>query len=209
MLFIAREGIPFVAVSVVAAGIVHLSAGLIWALPLWLICSFVVQFFREPKRLICSVPGGIASPADGKIVSISDMINPYTGEPSQRVAIFLNVFNVHSNRAPVAGEIAFREYRAGKFFNAALDKSSDENERNAITIRTDNEAEVTCVQVAGLIARRILCYVDKGDQVALGQKYGFIRFGSRVELFLPVESRLSVGVGDKVKGGADLIGTMS
>ncbi len=208
MFFVAREGIPFVAVSLLAAGIVHVSAGAFWAIPLWLICAFVVQFFREPKRSIPSVPGGIVSPADGKVVSIVDTANPYTGEPSRRVAIFLNVFNVHSNRAPVAGEIKFREYRAGKFFNAALDKASDNNERNAVTIRTDNHTDVTCVQVAGLIARRILCYVDKGDQVALGQKYGFIRFGSRVELFLPVESQISVGVGDKVKGGSDLIGTI-
>ena len=208
MPLVAREGYLFVAISLVAAGIVHFVANWAWALPLWLIALFVIQFFREPQRISPSVAGGVVSPADGKVVSVSRLNNPHTGEPSCRIAIFLDVFSVHSNRAPVAGTITWREYRKGKFVNAALDKSSDENERNIITIQTDDSANVTCVQIAGLIARRILCYVDEGDKVSIGQKYGFIRFGSRVELFLPEGSQVNVGVGDKVKGGSNLVGVL-
>ncbi len=200
---LAREGIPFVAAAVVASAAVNLFANWAWALPLWLITLFVLQFFREPNRKVPDTQGIVVSPADGKVVSVAAATNPHTGKESQRIAIFLNVFSVHSNRAPVAGTVVAREYRAGKFFNAALDKSSDENERNIIAIRTDDSEDVTCVQIAGLIARRILCYVDQGDRVAQGQKYGFIRFGSRVELFVPQGCQILIGVGDKVKGGSD------
>ncbi len=204
---LAREGYPFAAAALLAALVVNLTAGGYWSIPFWLIALFVLQFFREPQRAVPADADSVVSPADGKVVAIGEAIDPISGQTATRIAIFLNVFSVHSNRIPVDGTIVRKEYRAGKFLNAAVDKSAEENERNAIIIRTQDSREVTCIQIAGLIARRILCYVDSGDTVEKGQKYGFIRFGSRVELFLPPEYRVSVSIGDTVKGGSDIIGS--
>lgn len=204
---LAREGYPFAAVTLVAALAVNLTAGGLWSIPFWLIAAFVLQFFREPKRVIPTETNVIVSPADGKVVAVGEAVDPVSGKAARRIAIFLNVFSVHSNRIPIAGTVIKKEYHGGKFLNAALDKAATENERNAIVIRTLDSQEVTCVQIAGLIARRILCYVDSGDDVALGEKYGFIRFGSRVELFLPLDYQISVTIGDSVKGGCDVIGS--
>lgn len=208
MPFIAREGMPFVVASVAVATAVNI--GFSWALaaPFWLIAAFVIQFFRDPPRNVPDQEGAVVSPADGKVVAVASATNPYTSAACIRVAIFLNVFSVHANRIPVAGTVVAREYRRGRFLNAALDKSSEENERNVLTIRTEDLKEITCVQVAGLVARRILCYVGEGDTVERGERYGFIRFGSRVELFLPATCEVKVGIGDKVKGGSDVVGVM-
>ena len=205
----AREGYPFAAAFILAALIVYLVAGGGWSIPFWLLVLFVLQFFREPVRQIPADPKVVASPADGKVVAVSEAQDPISGEPATRIAIFLNVFSVHSNRIPVSGSVALTEYRAGKFLNAAVDKSAEENERNTIVIRTPQAQDVTCVQIAGLIARRILCYVKQNDEVQMGEKYGFIRFGSRVELFLPLDYSVSVSIGDKVKGGSDVIGRIA
>ena len=206
---LAREGYPFAAAAVLAALAVYFFAGGYWSIPFWLIAVFVLQFFREPKRDVPADDNLVVSPADGKVVAIGEAVDPISGSPATRIAIFLNVFSVHSNRIPVAGTIIKKEYRAGKFLNAAVDKSAEENERNSIVIRNSDSHEITCIQIAGLIARRILCYVDTGDQVEKGQKYGFIRFGSRVELFLPPEYRVKVSIGDSIRGGADVIGSKS
>lgn len=206
---LAREGFPFVAGGVVAAIIAHLLDAGILAFVLWMITLFMLQFFRDPVREIPSDYGAIVSPADGKVVTVRRMTDPMSGREATNIAIFLNVFSVHATRIPVSGEVSQRVYKQGKFLNAAVDKSSDENERNSIVIRTEDLKEVTCIQIAGLIARRILCYVKEGQHVNRGQKYGFIRFGSRVELFLPLEYRVTVNVGDKVRGGADIIGFMA
>ena len=206
---LAREGYPFAAGAILAALVVYLTAGALWSIPLWLFAAFVLQFFREPQRIIPTQDNVVVSPADGKVVAVSETEDPISGNAALRIAIFLNVFSVHSNRIPIAGSIAKKEYHHGKFLNAALDKSSTENERNAIVIRTSNSHEITCIQIAGLIARRILCYVEPGDTVERGQKYGFIRFGSRVELFVPREYRVAVSIGDSVKGGCDVIATTS
>ena len=206
---LAREGYPFAVGAILAALVVYLTAGGLWSIPLWLFAAFVLQFFREPQRIIPTQDNVVVSPADGKVVAVSEAEDPISGNAALRIAIFLNVFSVHSNRIPIAGSITKKEYHHGKFLNAALDKSSTENERNAIVIQTSNSHEVTCIQIAGLIARRILCYVEPGDTVERGQKYGFIRFGSRVELFLPREYRVAVSIGDTVKGGSDVIATTS
>ena len=124
--------------------------------------------------------------------------DPYSGRDALLVSVFMNVFNVHSNRSPVDGEVVEVRYFPGRFLNAALDKASLENERNAVLIRTAAGDEVTCVQIAGLIARRILCYAKPGDRLARGERYGFIRFGSRVDVYLPTTARPRVAVGDKV-----------
>jgi len=203
---LAREGYPFVAGGLLVAIIVQLVAGGVLAFVCWLIALFMLQFFRDPVREIPNDTGAIVSPADGKVVTVRQATDPISGKKVTNIAIFLNIFSVHSTRIPISGEVLQRIYRQGKFLNAAVDKSSQENERNSIVIRTHDAKEVTCIQIAGLLARRILCYVTEGQSVQCGQKYGFIRFGSRVELFLPQEYRITVNVGDKVRGGADIIG---
>jgi phosphatidylserine decarboxylase len=196
--FIAREGWFFVALSVSAAVIATgLGAGP-WAIPLWLIAVFVVQFFRDPSRIPPTDLEAIASPADGRVVYVGPAEDPFSRVKSLKISVFMNVFNVHSNRAPIAGRIFNVAYSPGRFVNAALDKASVDNERNALIIVDDSGRSLTCVQIAGLIARRILCYVEEGDRVQRGARYGFIRFGSRVDLYLPVGSRALVAVGDIV-----------
>ncbi len=203
---LAREGWPHVAVVAGVAAAVHYYVGWAWAAPLWVATLFVVQFFRDPPRAIPSVPNGVVCPADGRVVAADDIQDPYLKRPARRVSIFMNVFNVHSNRCPVEGKVMERWYHKGKFINAELDKASVENERNALWIRTDEGDDIVVVQVAGLIARRILCYVLPGERVGQGQRYGFIRFGSRVDVYLPPASRFKVALGDKVRGGIDIIG---
>jgi phosphatidylserine decarboxylase len=140
----------------------------------------------------------VLSPADGRIVVVEKAQDPYAGREALKISVFMNVFNVHSNRSPVDGKIEKVEYFPGKFVNADLDKASTENERNAVVVTAANGATVTFVQVAGLVARRILCYVGAGDTLARGQRYGFIRFGSRVDVYLPLTARPLVTVGEKV-----------
>ncbi|MFL9881230.1 phosphatidylserine decarboxylase [Herbaspirillum rhizosphaerae] len=194
---IAREGWPFLGIAVVVAIIVTLIGGA-WSIPFWIIALFVLQFFRDPPRTIPQNPNAVLSPADGRIVVVAKAHDPYTNREALKISVFMNVFNVHSNRAPVDGKIETVQYFPGKFVNADLDKASLENERNALAITASNGQSVTCVQVAGLIARRILCYVKAGDVLARGQRYGFIRFGSRVDVYLPLTATPKVSVGEKV-----------
>ena len=203
---LAREGWLYIALSLLAAVIVTLWAGWMWASPLWLVVLFVVQFFRDPTRDSPASPGQILSPADGKIVFVGPATDPYLERPALKISVFMNVFSVHSNRSPVAGTVREIWYSPGRFFNAALDKASEENERNAVWVRdSDDNQDIVFVQVAGLIARRILCYVKEGDHLDWGQRYGFIRFGSRVDLYLPESCAPRVGLGDKVTAGLDIV----
>jgi phosphatidylserine decarboxylase len=194
---IAREGWPFLGIAVAAAILVTFFSG-VWSIPFWIIALFVLQFFRDPGRVVPQKPNAVLSPADGRIVVVEKTQDPYAGREALKISVFMNVFNVHSNRAPVDGRIEDVQYFPGKFVNADLDKASIENERNAMTITTTGGQLVTCVQVAGLIARRILCYVKTGDILSRGQRYGFIRFGSRVDVYLPLTASPKVSVGDKV-----------
>jgi phosphatidylserine decarboxylase len=195
---IAREGWAFVALALGAA--IALSVAGLWPLAAlaWLATLFVVQFFRDPPRAVPGAPGAVLAPADGRIVSVGMALDPYLGRDALKISVFMNVFNVHSNRSPVDGTVVAAWYHAGSFVNAALDKASLENERNALHLRTAAGRDVTCVQVAGLIARRILCYVKPGDTLARGQRYGFIRFGSRVDVYVAPDTVPKVAVGDVV-----------
>jgi phosphatidylserine decarboxylase len=157
-----------------------------------------VQFFRDPARVVPGAANAVLSPADGRVVSIGAARDPWLERDALRISVFMNVFNVHSNRSPVDGEVRDIWYHRGAFVNAALDKAATDNERNAIHLRTADGRDVTCVQVAGLIARRILCYVKQGDRLARGQRYGFIRFGSRVDVYLPTDAHPRAAVGDVV-----------
>jgi phosphatidylserine decarboxylase len=194
---IAKEGWPFVTLAIgLAAVVTFFSAA--WSIPFWIIAVFVLQFFRDPARVIPQKPNAVLSPADGRIVVVEKTQDPYAGREALKISVFMNVFNIHANRAPVDGKIQNVQYFPGKLVNADLDKASVENERNALTITAANGQTVTCVQVAGLIARRILCYVNAGDKLERGQRYGFIRFGSRVDVYLPLTATPKVTVGDKV-----------
>lgn len=202
---IAREGLPFLAAAVAAAVAVTWLGGWLWASPFWIVALFVLQFFRDPARPIPGDARSVLSPADGRIVAIQPVTDPWLNRDALKISVFMNVFNVHSNRSPVDGEVRQRWYHPGAFVNAALDKASVENERNALHIRATAGHDVTCVQVAGLVARRILCYVAEGAQLARGQRYGFIRFGSRVDVYLPPATRVRVTIGDKVSASSTIL----
>jgi phosphatidylserine decarboxylase len=194
---IAKEGWPFLLLTLGVAILTTVYSAWV-SIPFWIIFVFVLQFFRDPARTIPQQANAVLSPADGRIVVVEKAQDPYANREALKISVFMNVFNVHSNRAPVDGKIEKVQYFPGKFVNADLDKASIENERNALVITAANGQTVSCVQVAGLIARRILCYVQPGEQLKRGQRYGFIRFGSRVDVYLPLTAVPKVTVGDKV-----------
>ena len=194
---IAREGWPFLVLSLGVSLVATYFLGW-WSLILWALTLFILQFFRDPAREVPPDPQAVLSPADGRIVAIEKARDPYLERDAIKVSVFMNVFNVHSNRAPVDATVKQQWYHAGSFVNAALDKASLENERNALWLRTSAGADVTCVQIAGLVARRILCYVGEGATLERGQRYGFIRFGSRVDVYLPPDAEVKAALGDKV-----------
>jgi len=195
---IAREGWPFLAIAAVVATVLTALGFIVLAFLAWVAFAFILQFFRDPARTIPQGAKSVLSPADGRIMVVETARDPYLERDALKISVFMNVFNVHSNRSPVDGTVVNRWYHAGSFLNAALPKASLENERNALHLRTASGQEVTCVQIAGLIARRILCYVDAGATLARGQRYGFIRFGSRVDVYLDPGARPRVAVGDVV-----------
>jgi phosphatidylserine decarboxylase len=206
---VAREGLPFI---IAAWGLTFFSlyVGLFFPTAvLALVALFVTYFFRDPERAQELPEDGVVSPADGRILEIS-RVGP--GEkspleaPSEKVSIFMSVFNVHVNRMPVQGTIQRIRYSPGKFFAANLDKASEQNEKNTILLDLPDMKKVALIQIAGLIARRIACWVSEGDPVEAGQRFGLIRFGSRVEIFLPEGSRIVVRPGQHVKAGETIIG---
>ena len=201
---IAREGWPFLAITLVLAVGASVCCAA-WSIPLWIIFVFVLQFFRDPAREIPQQAGAVLSACDGRVIKVERTQDPYGQREAILVSVFMNVFNVHSNRSPADGTIQKVQYFPGKFVNADLDKASTENERNAIVLKTADGQMVTFVQVAGLIARRILCYVKEGEALTRGQRYGFIRFGSRVDVYLPLTANVKVSIGDKVSATTTIL----
>jgi len=202
---IAREGWPFLAIAVVVAILASTFVPGILSFLAWIIALFVLQFFRDPGREIPQQTNAVLSPCDGRVIKVERAQDHYGEREAILVSVFMNVFNVHSNRSPADGTIQKVQYFPGKFVNADLDKASLENERNAIVLNTTAGQIITFVQVAGLIARRILCYVKKGDVLARGQRYGFIRFGSRVDIYLPLNATIKVAIGDKVSATTTIL----
>ncbi len=205
---IAKEGWPFIILAIVVSVIISFFSGFL-AILCWLVTLFVIQFFRDPARVIPEQENVVVCPADGRIVVVEKTIDPFRQQEALKISVFMNVFNVHSNRCPLEGTVQKVEYFAGSFLNAALDKASEQNERNAVLLKTEDGQEITFVQVAGLVARRILCYAKAGDALMRGERYGFIRFGSRVDVYLPVDAVPKVAIGDKVRATETILAELS
>ena len=201
--FIAREGWPFIGISLILA---VLMSSLDWlSFPFWVFFVFCVQFFRDPGRVVAGGAKSIVSAVDGRVIVVEEADDPYLNRRALKISVFMNVFNVHSNRAPVKSTVQQKWYFPGQFLNAALDKASLENERCALHLKTEDGQDVTCVQIAGLVARRILNYVDQGAVLEPGQRFGFIRFGSRADIYLPLESQAKVVIGEKVSAASTVL----
>jgi len=208
---VAREGIPFI----LAGGVITLLFLYIGLLSLAIFAAamslFTIFFFRDPERKNDGFGKAILPPADGKILDIQylDDDNNPLGEPAVKISIFMSIFSVHVNRIPVNGKILKAAYHPGKFFSANLDKASEQNENNRITLQADNGCKIVVVQIAGLIARRIVCWIKEGDDVKAGQRFGLIRFGSRVDIYLPYDSQIIAQPRHKVRAGETIIGYLS
>jgi phosphatidylserine decarboxylase len=208
----AREGLIFIAIAALIAAGTYAIALNRRSWPLWLlafvltiVALWVAYFFRDPERQGSRGPEVVIAPADGKVVLLSEVDEPtFMGGRARRVSIFMNVFNVHVNRYPVSGTVKYLHYNKGKFLNAAAEKSSEENEQSSVGIETPR-GRVLVRQIAGLIARRIVTYSKEGDQVQQGARMGLIRFGSRVDVFLPLDAVIKVKVGDITLAGTTVI----
>jgi phosphatidylserine decarboxylase len=205
--YIAREGFPFI------FGLGILTIALLWielaglAFVIFAAMLFVVFFFRNPERTIPGEQGLLVSPADGRILKVEEIVlDGLLRGKFRKVSIFMNVFNVHVNRAPYSGRVEKVEYHGGKFLSANLDKASADNEKNTVLIRTQEGKAFLTIQIAGLIARRIVCWIGEGVEIARGQRFGLICFGSRLEVVLPLESKILVQAGQKVRAGETPIG---
>ena len=201
------EGYPFIflfSLATIIAAIFHcpLVTGVLFTLTI-----FSLAFFRDPDRFTPETSTGIISPADGKIIVLENVAtNPFTQEAALKVSIFMNVFNVHVNRIPFSGTVTNIHYRPGLFYSADSEKGAQHNEYCAIVSETQDGQKMAFVQIAGLIARRIVCWLECGDQVTSGKRFGLIRFGSRVDLYLPPSAEPCISLGQKVKAGETIIG---
>jgi len=204
---IAYEGFPFIILSLIFTAVAAFFAVLWLAVLFAALTVFIICFFRNPERHFVDDEKLVICPADGKIIRIEDVdvSGTITGR-FKKISIFMNVFNVHVNRVPYGGTIEKIHYHKGRFLSANLDKASAENERNEIMIRTKDGRAVWVVQIAGLIARRIVCWTQEGATMQKGERFGLIRFGSRVEVFLPPDSRVAVKLNDKVRAGQTPLG---
>lgn len=207
---IAHEGYPFIIFSLVVTVFVAFF-GISWLIILFaFITFFIIWFFRNPERYFQEEEKVLISPADGKVIKIEDVeVNGTVSGRFKKISIFMNVFNVHVNRAVYSGKIETINYLEGKFFSANLDKASLDNERNEIMIRSEDGHSIWMVQIAGLIARRIVCWVNVGTTIKKGERFGLIRFGSRVDVYLPEDSQISVKLRDNVKAGQTVLGYLS
>lgn len=205
----AKEGFPFIGA---AAGVTLLLGWLGWtvaAIGGALLTVFVSWFFRNPARVVPQGPGLIVAPGDGKVIAIEEEFEPrYLKERSIRLTIFLNVFDVHINRMPCEGIVEDVQYQPGLFLVASKPEATIKNEQNALMIKAKQGAKVLCVQVAGLLARRIVCWVAPKDRAVCGERFGLIRFGSRMDTFVPIGTAIKVAVGDRVKGGETILGEL-
>ena len=204
---IARQGAPYIAVGLALVLIFG-----VWGRPLFFglalgLTGFVIAFFRDPERESPEDREAILAPADGRVLLVETPPPGGTERGSGvKISIFMSVFNCHVNRSPVSGLVRDREYRAGRFFAAHQERASRQNEQNALRLQTEAGQEITVVQIAGLIARRIVCWVEVGDRLPAGHRFGLIQFGSRVDLYLPPGVRVTISRGDRLKAGLSVVG---
>jgi len=204
---IARAGFPFIAVAGITTIILAILGLKLWTLFFLLVTFFIGFFFRDPDRFVPTEDGAVVSPADGKVIIVGPVDhNPFLDGEYIKISVFMSVFNVHVNRIPYSGKIEKIAYHPGKFFSANLDKASKDNEHNAITLDIDGGKRMCFVQIAGLIARRIICYAKEGDRLERGRRFGLICFGSRLDVYLPSDAKINVALGDKVKAGTSILG---
>ena len=207
---IARAGYPFIFASAFVTAVLALLQLTLLTLIALSATFFICFFFRDPNRVTPTRQGAVVSPADGKVIRIEQLDEtPFSNGPCVKISIFMSVFNVHVNRICETGSVIKTQYHPGTFFNAALDKASDKNERNAVFVKTDDGKEFCMVQIAGLIARRIICSVQEGDHLKRGQRFGLICFGSRLDVYLPSDAGVNVSVGEKVTAGISIMGYLS
>ena len=213
----AREGWPFIGIGIAAVIIAFFAAIHFRSWPLWLLAILITvvalwcaYFFRDPERTGPRGPNIVIAPADGKVLMITDVDEPlFIKGRATRISIFMNIFNVHVNRYPVDGRVAFVWYNKGKFLNAAAEKSSLENEQMSVGIETPSGIPILTRQIAGLIARRIVTYSKVGDEAHQGARFGIIRFGSRVDVFIPATSSVKVKLGDMTTAGTTVLAALT
>ena len=206
---VAVPGIKFIILAILVTGMFFYFG---WMVPAWVAAVlgvYVCWFFRDPDRVVPEGDHNMVSPADGRVVAVERLTKTeYLDEACQKVSIFMNIFNVHVNRMPFDGVVEKVEYTPGKFINASFDKASIHNERNALIIQTPGKKRFAVVQVAGLVARRIVNCAAAGDRFSRGERYGMIQFGSRLDLYLPLDFQVQVKKGDKATAGNTIIGQM-
>ncbi|MBZ4684857.1 MAG: phosphatidylserine decarboxylase [Desulfomicrobiaceae bacterium] len=202
---LAPEGMPFLFLATLATVVFALAGWVVLSLVGLGVVAFILNFFRDPERVVPQEKGVVVAPADGRVVRVAPMPDPVHGTPRMAVCIFMNVFNVHVNRTPVAGVVRQMRYIPGKFFNASLDKASTDNERCIMDLEAEDGSRFTVVQIAGLIARRIVDWVRPGDALPRGVRFGMIRFGSRVDLYLPLDYEPSIQEGERTVAGQTVV----
>jgi len=204
---LAKEGLPFVLIACAITVLLSLAGFYIISIFTGILSLFVIFFFRDPERNHLTEHKTVLSPADGTILEVLSLNtgNPLD-KPAIKVSIFMSVFNVHVNRIPITGTIKKITYRPGKFFSANLDKASKYNESNTVILESTDSHKIAVIQIAGFIARRIVCWIKDGDHLEAGQRFGLIRFGSRLEVYLPANSRVTAQVRQKVRAGETIIG---
>jgi phosphatidylserine decarboxylase len=206
---VAKAGYPFIMASAFTTAVFALLGLTVLSLMGLVVTCFICFFFRDPDRAVPNTDHAVVSPADGKVIIVEKEENSrfYEG-PCTKISIFMSVFNVHVNRIPYGGIVKKVAYFPGKFFSANLDKASKDNEHNAVFIETDDGKPFCMVQIAGLVARRIICGVHEGHRVSIGQRMGLICFGSRVDLYLPLNFEVTIKKGDRVKAGTSVLGVL-
>jgi phosphatidylserine decarboxylase len=206
---VAKPGYPFIVAAAFVTAILALLELTAVTLVSLGITLFICYFFRDPERVIPRKEGAVVSPADGRVISVLQTADErFFSGPCLKISIFMSVFNVHVNRIPCKGEVANIVYHPGKFFSANLDKASGQNEHNAVFLKTEEGVQMCLVQIAGLIARRIICNLQVGDQVNRGERFGMICFGSRLDVYLPQQVEPAVTVGQKVQAGTSVLGVL-
>ncbi len=208
---VAKEGLPFIAIFLlVAVAGSWFDLFLPLEILLWVLTFWCVWFFRDPDRQPPVGEGLVIAPADGRVVAVEEVAKaPLSGLPARKFSIFMNVFSVHVNRFPVHGRVEAVSYHPGRFLNAALDKASLENERMEILAHTTDGVPITFVQVAGLVARRIVCHLQVGQRLQAGDRFGLIRFGSRVDIYLPLSAHVELGLGEQTRAGESVIARLN